>query len=72
MQAQRIVTQTDSTGHITGLPLLPPGKSVEVIMLILDNQPQTKLRKVPVRLKGKMREIGNIFSSAPAEDWGIA
>jgi predicted metal-dependent RNase len=72
MQAQRIITQTDSTGHLTGLPLLPPGKSVEVILLLLDNQPSPKQQKAPARLKGKIREVGNIFSSAPADDWGIA
>ena len=68
MQAQRIVTQVDSTGHLSGLPLLPPGQSVEVIMLLLDNQPQPKHRKAPSHLQGKMRETGDVFSSAPAHD----
>jgi len=72
MYAQRIVTQVDSTGHLTGLPLLPPGQSVEIIMLLLDNQPPQKRRKAPVLLKGKVREIGDVLSSAPAQDWGIA
>lgn len=72
MQAQRIVTQVDATGHLTGLPLLPPGQSVEVIMLLLDNQPSPKRRKAPTHLKGKMREIGDIFTSAPAQDWGVS
>ena len=72
MQAQRIVTQVDATGHLTGLPLLPPGQSVEVIMLLLDNQLPPKRRKAPVQLKGKVREIGDVLSSAPAQDWGIA
>jgi hypothetical protein len=55
---------------LTGLPVLPPKQSVEVIMLYLGNQAPTKRRQVPVRLKGKIREVGDIFSSAPAEDWG--
>jgi len=57
---------------LTGLPILPPKQSVEVIMLILGNQSPTKRRQVPVRLKGKTREVGDIFSSAPAEDLGVA
>ena len=72
MQAQRIVAQTDSTGHLTSLPLLPPGKSVEVIMLLLDTPLPAKKNKVPAHLRGKLREIGDVLSSAPAQDWNIA
>lgn len=72
MQAQRIITQTDSTGHLTGLPLLPPGKSVEVIMLLLDTPLATKKSKVPAHLRGKLRETGDVMSSAPAQDWNVA
>lgn len=74
MQAQRIVTKVDATGHLTGLPLLPPGQPVEVIMLPLDNQvPPTRLRrKPPIHLQGKIRETGDVLSSVSAEDWGVA
>ena len=73
MQAQRIVTHADSTGHLTQLPLLPPGQAVEVIMLLLDRDtPLEYLRKAPERLKGKLREVGDIMSSAPLQDWGIS
>lgn len=71
MQAQRIITQTDSTGHLTGLPLLPPGKSVEVIMLLLDTPLPSKKSKVPDHLRGKLQEIGDVMSSAPAQDWKV-
>ncbi len=71
MQAQRIITQTDSTGHLTGLPLLPPGKSVEVIMLLLDTPLPSKKSKVPDYLRGKLQEIGDVMSSAPAQDWKV-
>ncbi len=67
MQAQRIVTQTDSAGHITGLPLLPPGKSVEVIMLLLDTPLPSKGSKAPAHLRGKLRETGDVLSSASAQ-----
>ena len=71
MQAQRIVTQVDSSGHLMQLPLLPPGQSVEVIVLLLEGGTQSKpRRKVPAHLKGKIREVGDIMSSAPLSDWG--
>ncbi|MDY0301241.1 MAG: hypothetical protein RBQ99_06620 [Trichlorobacter sp.] len=74
MQAQRIVTKADATGHLTGLPLMPPGRPVEVIMLLLDNQiPATRpRRKPPTRLQGKIRETGDVLSSASVDDWGVA
>lgn len=72
MQAQHIITQTDSTGRLTGLPLLPHGKSVEVIMLLLDTPLPSKKSKVPAHLRGKLREIGDVTSPAPAQDWNIA
>jgi hypothetical protein len=72
MQAQRIITQTDSGGHITGLPLLPPDRAVEVIMLLLDTPQKPIRRKAPAHLKGKIRETGDVLSSASAQDWGIA
>ena len=73
MQAQRIVTQVDSSGHLMQLPLLPPGQSVEVIMLLLESgTPSKPRRKVPAHLKGKIREVGDIMSSAPLSDWSLA
>ncbi len=71
MQAQRIVTQTDSTGHLTGLPLLPPDKSVEVIMLLLATPLPLKKSKAPAHLRGRIRETGDVISSAPAQDWNV-
>ena len=71
MQAQRIITQTDATGQLTGLPLLPPGKAVEVIMLLLDTPQPPQKSRVPAHLRGKLRETGDVMSSAPAQDWNV-
>ncbi len=73
MQAQRIITQVDSTGHLMSIPLLPPGQTVELIMLIHDQAAlPLPCRKAPIALKGKLREIGDVFSTAPSEDWGLS
>ena len=73
MQAQRIITQVDSTGHLMSLPLLPPGQTVEVILLIhAQDTLSTPSRKSPSSLHGKIREIGDVFSTATAQDWGLS
>ena len=73
MQAQRIITQVDSTGHLMSIPLLPPGQTVELIMLIHDQATlPSACRKAPKALKGKLREIGDVFSTASSKDWGLS
>ena len=71
MLTQRIVTQVDSTGHLSGLPLLPPGRTVEVIMRVMDQPPSVVRRKPPKQLRGKVRIIGDVVSTASPADWGI-
>jgi hypothetical protein len=73
MQAQRIVTKADASGHLPDLPILPPGQTVEVIMLMIDNNAPTHARRnPPSRLKGKIRETGDIFSTASSQDWNLS
>jgi hypothetical protein len=73
MQAQRIITQVDSSGHLMSLPLLQPGQTVEVIMLIHEHKTlSTPLRRAPSSLYGKIRETGDVFSTASPQDWGLS
>jgi hypothetical protein len=72
MQTQRIVTQVDATGHLIGLPLLPPGQMVEVIMSVLDKPTRVVRRKPPKKLQSTVRIIGDVLSTASSEDWGIS
>jgi hypothetical protein len=73
MQAQRIITRVDATGHLISLPLLPPGQTVEVIMLMhVPDSVSGRLRKAPDALRGKIRENGDVFSSASDQDWGLS
>ena len=71
MQTQRIVTKVDATGHLTGLPLLPPGRTVEVIMLVMDQPLSFVRRKPPKKLQGKVRITGEVLTTASSSDWGI-
>jgi hypothetical protein len=41
MYAERVVLNTDSTGHLVHLPMLPANKRVEAIFLVLDDSSYT-------------------------------
>jgi len=73
MQAQRIITQVDSSGHLMSLPLLPPGQTVEVIMLIHEKKTlSTPQRRAPRSLYGKNRETGDVFSTASSFEFSTS
>ena len=74
MQAQKITTFTDHTGRIVNLPTFKPMQQVELIVLfpLRENLPPVQKRRPPEKLKGVLLEKGDIFSSAPHEDWGIS
>jgi hypothetical protein len=73
MQAQKIITCTDQAGRIVDMPTFQPMQNVELILLFSDqgNLPPPHTRRPPEKLKGLLFEKGDIFSSAPHEDWGI-
>jgi hypothetical protein len=74
MQAQKIVTYTDNNGRLADIPIFKPSQRVELILLYSgESHPSTlKKRHPPRKLKGAVKEIGDIFSSAPVSDWGIS
>jgi hypothetical protein len=74
MQAQKINTRTDQFGRIVSLPTFKPFQDVELIVLfpVKDDAPLFQKRRPPEKLKGMLLKKGNIMSSAPPDDWGIA
>ena len=73
MHTEHLLLETDKAGNLKGVPKFPPNKQVEVIFLILD-KPVQKIctRRSPHRdIAGKIRIIGNIFDSAPENDWNL-
>jgi hypothetical protein len=73
MQAQKIITCTDHAGRLVDIPTFQPMQHVELILLFSDqgNPSLPHKRRPPEKLKGKLLERGDIFSSAPHNDWGI-
>ncbi len=74
MQAQKITTCTDNSGRLVNLPIFKPMQQVELIVLfpLQEDLLPVKKRRPPEKLKGVLLEKGDIFSSAPHEDWGIS
>lgn len=73
MQAERLILTTDEHGQLTGLPAnLPPNKTVELIVLVLDETQATKPARRPhPDIAGKMIIKGDIMSSVPLEDYEL-
>ncbi len=71
MQAQKISTCTDQAGRIVDMPTFQPMQNVELIVLFSDQENPPQPRRPPEKLKGVLFEKGDIFSSAPHENWGI-
>jgi len=73
MHAERLLLETDKAGNLKGMPKFPPNKQVEAIFLIMDKPGQEKCtRRSPHRdIAGKTRIMGNIFESAPENDWNL-
>jgi len=74
MRAKKIITCTDHTGRLMDMPAFQPMQRVELILLFPDevNPPPPNKRCPPEKLKGILIEKGDIFSSAPDDDWGIS
>ena len=69
MYAEHLIIETDAQGHLSDLPKLPPNAKVEVIMLILEENPPLR-RQPPPSIAGKGKILGDIISPAvPEEDW---
>ena len=69
LYVERLILETDQSGHIKNYPILPPNKKFEVIFLGLDEENKTVKRKPHPDIAGKVEIIGDIFDSAPASDW---
>jgi hypothetical protein len=72
MQIQRTIQTLDTSKLVIDLPTSFANKRVEILVITLDdNEPQlTQKRRVPPpQLAGRVKELGDVFSSAPCEDW---
>ena len=72
MQIQRTIQVLDTPRLVIELPASFVNQRVEVLVITLDeNEPQiTQKRRVPPpQLAGRVKELGDVLSSVPLEDW---
>lgn len=71
MYAERIILETDSSGHFKEAPCLPPNRAIEAIFLVLDEAEHTAMRRPHPDIAGKVRVMGNIQDSVSESDWNL-
>ena len=74
MQIQRILQTVDNQNLLIQVPESFVNKQVEILVITLDDsetEASPGRRVPPSSLRGRVKETGNVLSSAPAEDWGI-
>jgi len=72
MYAERLMLETDVTGKLKQMPLLPANKQVEAIFLVIsDGGQQESPRQPHLDIAGKIKITGNIIDTAPETDWNL-
>jgi len=72
MYAERLILETDITGKLKQVPLLPANKKLEAIFLVIDENEQIGLRRQPHQdIAGKTKIFGNIIDATPETDWNL-
>jgi hypothetical protein len=72
MYAERLILETDVSGKLKQVPLLPPNKKLEAIFLVLPESEQTTLYRQPhPDIAGKTKIMGNVIDAAPEAEWNL-
>jgi hypothetical protein len=72
MYAERLLLETDVSGKLKNVPILPANKQLEAIFLVIDETNQVKPRRQPhPDIAGKAKIMGNIIDTAPVADWDL-
>lgn len=72
MYAERLILETDVSGKLKQIPVLPANKQLESIFLVIAEANQTKPRRQPhPDIAGKAKVMGNIIDTAPVADWDM-
>ncbi|MDP1996144.1 MAG: hypothetical protein Q8J90_03000 [Gallionella sp.] len=72
MYAERLILETDVTGKLKQIPLLPANKQLEAIFLVIAESEQTNEHRQPhPDIIGKTKIIGNIIDAVPECEWNL-
>jgi hypothetical protein len=73
MQIQRTIQVLDTPRLVIDLPPSFVNQRIEVLVITLDDsgpKPGVKRRSPPKNMAGRVKELGDVMSSVPPEDWG--
>ena len=72
MYAECLILETDVSGKLKSIPVLPANKQLEAIFLVIAETDQAKpLRQPHPDIAGKTKIMGNIIDSAPVAEWDL-
>jgi hypothetical protein len=72
MQIQRTIQVLDTPRLVIELPASFVNQRIEVLVITLDEsepKPTQKRRAPPPQMAGRVKELGDVLSSVPPEDW---
>lgn len=71
MRAERVLLETDDQGNLIGTPQLPPNTRLEVIFLVLEEQPKSPTTRRPhPTIAGKAQTLGDLVTPiVDGSDW---
>ncbi len=72
MYAERLILETDVSGKLKQMPMLPANKQFEAIFLVINDVIQTNKRRQPhPDIVGKAKIMGNIIDTASTNEWNL-
>jgi hypothetical protein len=72
MYAERLILETDVSGKLKQIPVLPANKQFEAIFLVIaESKPANAHRRPHQGIAGKTKIMGNIIDTVRAEEWDL-
>ena len=72
MYAERLILETDVSGKLKQIPVLPANKQLEAIFLVIAETGQADLHRQPhPDIAGKTKILGNIIDTVPVTEWDL-
>jgi hypothetical protein len=72
MYAERLLLETDMSGKLINIPVLPANKQLEAIFLVISESAQLTCRRKPHPcIAGKTKIFGHIIDAAPMTEWDL-
>ena len=72
MYAERLILETDVSGKLKQMPMLPANKQFEAIFLVIEETMLTNKHRQPhPDIAGKIKIMGNILDTASTDEWNL-